>query len=88
MSCRSNKSDRDDFEVDTENRVIKPVHEDTFIQETEFANKQDDSVQGLCTECLGDAKNLLLESVKQRWDSISSNISGVSKRDRDEEVII
>ena len=89
--------DRDDFEVDTENQVIKPVHEDTFIQETvknvtEFANEQDDSVQGLCMKRLGDAKNLLLESVKQRWippgrrDSISSNISGVSKRDRDEDI--
>ena len=53
-------------------------------------NSQPDQVE-LYKERLGDVKNQLLESVKQRWirpggrrDSFCSVTSGSSKRDRDE----
>ena len=89
--------ERDDFNVDTENDVIKPVHEEHFLEKT-FKNVVDLSSQhpevkmDLCKERLGNIKNQLLESVKQRWirpdrrNSMSSSVvSGTgSKRDRDE----
>ena len=91
--------ERDDFDVDTENDVVKPVHEDTFLMETltnvMSLNSQTPNSQHMdldqCKERLGDTKNQLLESVKQRWmkpgrrNSFGSQASTVSKRDRDED---
>ena len=92
--------ERDDFEVDTENEVIKPVHEDSFLKETlktvlDLASQSSESLPvqvDLCKERLGDVKNQLLESVKQRWirpgrrDSIGSITSNNSKRKSGDDV--
>ena len=86
--------ERDDFNVDTENDIVKPVHEDTFLkiiiditsQQKEILPEQLEQ----CKERLGDVKNQLLDTVKQRWlkpgrrNSFGSIVSGSSKRDRDE----
>ena len=91
--------ERDDFNVDSENGVVKPVHEDTFLKETMDKVLSLSSQQSLdppieleqCREQLGDIKNQLLDSVKQRWirpgkrDSICSLASNSSKRDRGED---
>ena len=90
--------ERDDFDVDSENGVVKPVHEDSFLKETMenvlSLSKQESVGPHIeleqCKERLGDVKNQLLESVKQRWiksgrrDSFCSVGSSNSKRDRDE----
>ena len=75
------------------------MHEDTFLKETlsnvlYFASQSTEAQPvevELCKERLGDVKNQLLESVKQRWirpggrrDSIGSINS--SKRDRDDDI--
>ena len=92
--------ERDDFNVDTENEVVKPVHEETFLKETfmnvmNLSNQQSETQPiGLdqCKERIVDVKNQLLESVKQRWikpgrrNSICSLASTNSKRDRDEDI--
>ena len=91
--------ERDDFDVDTENEIVKPVHEETFLKETE-KNVMDLTSQQTeilpdhveqCKERLGHVKNQLLDSVKQRWirperrNSICSIASSTgSKRDRSE----
>ena len=88
--------ERDNFNVDTENELIKPVHEANFLLETlktvECLSSRDPGiVMEVCKERLGDVKNQLLESVKQRWirpgrrNSMGSSImSGASKRDRED----
>ena len=91
--------ERDDFDVDSENGVVKPVHEDTFLKDTmenvlSLSNQESTGPHielEQCKERLGDVKNQLLESVKKRWiksgrrNSICSFGSTNSKRDRDEE---
>ena len=88
--------ERDDFNVDTENEIVKPVHEESFLKETldnvmVLASEQPQTLPAqveLCRERLGDVKNQLLESVKQRWiksgrrNSICSLASESSKRSR------
>ena len=89
--------ERDDFDIDPDTNIVKPVHEETFLKETiknveVLTSKQfeDQPVQvEQCQERLGDIKNQLLESVKQRWirpdrrNSIGSVVSSNSKRNRD-----
>lgn len=91
--------ERDDFDIDAENKVVKPVHEEAFLKETvknmmnlsnlESENQHIEIEQ--CKERLGDVKNQLLESVKQRWirpgrrDSFGSQASYNSKRDREDD---
>ena len=64
--------ERDNFNVDEENEVMKPVHEENFLEET-LKNVVDLSTQhpeievDECKERLGNIKNQLLESVKRRW---------------------
>ena len=90
--------ERDDFDVDAENGVIKPIHEDSFLKNTVdkvFTLSQEASEKSieveLCKERIGDVKNQLLNSVKQRWirsgrrDSFGSQASMGSKRGRDDE---
>ena len=93
--------ERDDFDVDTENQIIKPVHEESFLKETVknvmvLASKLENhsEKEELWKERLGHVKNQLLESVKQRGiktgrrdsiGSIGSIVSGSSKRDKEED---
>ena len=87
--------ERDDFNVDSENLEIKPVHEDSFLEETfknviNLSSTHPEIEIDQCKERIGNIKNQLLDSVKQRWirpgrrNSMSSSInSGTgSKRDR------
>ena len=88
--------ERDDFNVDAENDVIKPVHDEHFLEETlksleNLSSQHPEIKMDQCREGLGNIKNQLLESVKHRWikpgrrNSMSSSIvSGGSKRDRDD----
>ena len=89
--------ERDNFNVDSENEVIKPVHEEEFLLETlknvEDISSQDPSIEiDHCKEILGSVKNQLLESVKQRWirpgrrNSMGSSVlsGGSTKRDRED----
>ena len=89
--------ERDNFSVDTENEVIKPVHEEQFLSETlknvESLHLENPDIKvDQCREVIGNIKNQLLESVKKRWIrpdrrlSIggSSVVSSGSKRDREE----
>ena len=93
--------ERDDFDVDTDTEVVKPVHEETFMKETiknvmELTTKNSELLPiqaDQCQERLGDVKTQLLESVKKIWirsgsrrNSICSESSVYSKRDRDEEL--
>ena len=92
--------DRDDFDVDCESGVVKPVHEDTFLKETlkvvmDISSEESTGKHvelDLCKERLGDVKNQLLESVKKRWirpgrrDSICSLGSTNSKRPSDDDL--
>ena len=88
--------DRDDFNVDAENEMIKPVQEEDFLkgivmdieslsQQTEVSVSEAD----LYKERLGEVKNMVLETIKKRWirpgrrDSMSSQVS--SKRDREDD---
>ena len=87
--------ERDDFNVDSENDMIKPVNEDNFLEETlknlvNLSSQHPEIKIDQCKEGLGNVKDQLLESVKKRWirpgrrnSMSSSNISGGSKRDRD-----
>ena len=89
--------ERDNFSVDSENEVIRPVHEDHFLSETlknvENLSSEHPEIQvEQCKEVISNIKKQLLESVKQRWirpgrrQSIggSSIVSCGSKRDREE----
>ena len=89
--------ERDNFSVDTVNDVIKPVHEDQFLEETlknvvDLSSDHPEIQIDQCKVVIGDIKNQLLESVKNRWirpdrrNSIggSSVVSAGSKRDRDD----
>ena len=92
--------DRDDFDVDCESGVVKPVHEDTFLKETlkvvmDISSEESTGKHvelDLCKERLGDVKYQLLESVKKRWirpgrrDSIGSLGSTNSKRPSDDDL--
>ena len=92
--------ERDNFDVDSENEVIKPVHEEHFLSET-LKNVENLSCEhpeikiDECKEVIGSIKNQLLESVKLRWiksdrrQSIggSSIVSCGSKRDREEATV-
>ena len=91
--------ERDNFNVDIENDLITPVHEENFLGETLKTvvdlSSQNPGIQiDQCKERLGSVKNQLLDSVKQRWirqgsgrrHSIGSSImSGGSKRDREDQ---
>ena len=92
--------ERDNFSVDTENQVIKPVHEDSFLSETlknveSLHSEHPDIKVEQCKKVIGTIKNQLLESVKSRWikpdrrQSIggSSVVSTGSKRDREETAV-
>ena len=89
--------ERDNFNVDSENEVIKPIHEEDFLLETlknvEDISSQDPNIRiDQCKERLGSIKNQLLESVKQRWikpgrrNSLGSSVlsGGSNKRDRED----
>ena len=92
--------ERDDFTVDMENDTVKPVHADTFLKDTiknikELTDQKPELLSNdQCKERLGDIKNQLLDSVKQRWIkpgrrfSISSQTSSSSKRDRNEDLSV
>ena len=89
---------RDNFIVDHENQLVKPIQETFFLEEITkdiegIASQQDTSLpRDLYKERLGDVKNKLLEGLKVRWvkqdrrGSTASMLSGRSKRDRDEDV--
>ena len=54
--------ERDDFNVDTENDVIKPVHEENFLEETfknvvSLSSRHPEIEIDLCKERLGSIKN-------------------------------
>ena len=61
--------ERDNFNVDTENELIQPVHEADFLCETlknveSLSSRDPGIVLEECKVRLGDVKNQLLESVK------------------------
>ena len=98
ISLLSLFQDRDDFNVDTENGMVRPVQEKDFlkgiVKDIESLSNQTDvtsSESDLYKERLGEVKNLVLESVKKRWirpgrrDSTASLMSSNSKRGREGE---
>ena len=95
ISLLSLFQERDDFDIDSEKEIVKPVKEDNFLtgvaKDIENFTKQQEvtsSEADLCMERLGNVRNLVLESVKKRWiksgrrGSTASQLSTSSKRDR------
>ena len=87
--------ERADFNVDIENDMVQPVHEDNFLEETlknviALTSEHPEIEIEECKDRLGSVKNQLIESVKQRWNrpgrknSICSIASTGSKRGREE----
>ena len=65
--------DWDNFTLDYENQIVKPIQEDCFLGEIskyiEDISKQQELPlpRGLYQERLSDVKNKLLEGLKVRW---------------------
>ena len=91
--------DRDDFTIDAENDIVKPIQEDEFlksiaidIDSLSHDRETNPSEAELLKERLGEVRNLVLENVKKRWirkgrrDSIGSQTS--SKRGREDEMVL
>ena len=89
--------DRDNFILDFENQVVKPIQEDCFLEEIskdieELSQQQELPLpRELYKERLGDVKSKLLEGLKVRWmkrdrrGSTASLLSTRSKREREDE---
>ena len=88
--------DRDDFNVDSENKIIEPIKEDAFLENISKSiqdpNASPDFEVELAKERLGEVKNKIIEGLKGRWikpgcngrrDSIGSFASDKSKRCRE-----
>ena len=91
--------DRNDFNVDADNDTVEPVFEHEFLKGVgktidDIAAKTEllPSEAELLKERLGEVKNQVLESVKKRWirpgrrDSSASQMSRLSKRDREDDI--
>ena len=89
--------EREDFEVDEENMIVKPVKEKDFLRaiQNDIVKLNEKSElplpENLCKERLVEVKNRVLENVKDRWfqpsgngrrHSNASQISTGSKRGR------
>ena len=89
--------DRDEFSIDTENDMVKPIVEEEFLKgiamNIDATAQQKETLPSeteLYMERLGEVRNLVLENVKKRWirpgrrDSIASQTS--SKRGREDDI--
>ena len=87
--------ERDDFNVDSDNKIIEPIKEDDFLsnisKNIHDKSKPPDFQVELAKERFGEVKNKVLEGLKGRWikpnrdrrDSLGSFASNRSKRDRE-----